>query len=303
MRHRWLVALAMALAGVAQASAQGWPSKPVRIIVPVTAGSATDVTARVVADHLAQQFGQPFVVENRTGAGGTTGMGYVAKSVEPDGYTILVHSAAFVIQPEIVDRKNPRMLELARDLRFADKSNHLLRLGLAFRKQHLHGHIPAQPGIVRREDRARAPLHRDIPHAVARETQAGRLEILEDGSRNPTALKRERHPAERHLAIEAHVLALLRGVAIDKSAIRAAEIFHYKLRVADDSEARVPAGNGLRFDDDLIFAILPDHVAAPPNQAPAHDSSFFGANNDFQGEARRMRHGWEREGTVTILRG
>src|SRR5882757_933498 len=99
MRHRWLVALAMVLAGVSQASSQNWPSKPVRIIVPVTAGSATDVTARLVADHLTQQLGQPFVVENRTGAGGTTGMGYVAKSVEPDGYTILVHSAAFVIQP------------------------------------------------------------------------------------------------------------------------------------------------------------------------------------------------------------
>jgi len=99
MRHRGLVALAMVLAGVSQALSQNWPSKPVRIIVPVTAGSATDVTARLVADHLTQQLGQPFVVENRTGAGGTTGMGYVAKSVEPDGYTILVHSAAFVIQP------------------------------------------------------------------------------------------------------------------------------------------------------------------------------------------------------------
>ena len=99
MRHRWLVAFAFALLNVAPAAAQGWPSKPVRIIVPVTAGSATDVTARVVAEHLQQQLGQPFVVENRTGAGGTTGMGYVAKSVEPDGYTILVHSAAFVIQP------------------------------------------------------------------------------------------------------------------------------------------------------------------------------------------------------------
>ena len=99
MRHRWLVALATLLASVSHAGAQGWPSKPVRIIVPVTAGSATDVAARVVADHLTQQLGQPFVVENRTGAGGTTGMGYVAKSVEPDGYTILVHSAAFVIQP------------------------------------------------------------------------------------------------------------------------------------------------------------------------------------------------------------
>jgi tripartite-type tricarboxylate transporter receptor subunit TctC len=71
----------------------------VRIIVPVSAGSATDVTARLIAEHLAQQLGQPFVVENRTGAGGTTGMGYVAKQVEPDGYTILVHSAAFTIQP------------------------------------------------------------------------------------------------------------------------------------------------------------------------------------------------------------
>jgi tripartite-type tricarboxylate transporter receptor subunit TctC len=99
MRHRWLVALAMVLAGASHTWAQGWPSKPVRIIVPVTAGSATDVTARVIADHLTQQLGQPVVVENRTGAGGTTGMGYVAKSVEPDGYTILVHSAAFVIQP------------------------------------------------------------------------------------------------------------------------------------------------------------------------------------------------------------
>jgi tripartite-type tricarboxylate transporter receptor subunit TctC len=99
MRHRWLVGIAIALAGISTASAQSWPSKPVRIVVPVTAGSATDVTARVIADHLAPLLGQPVVVENRTGAGGTTGMGYVAKQVEPDGYTVLVHSAAFVIQP------------------------------------------------------------------------------------------------------------------------------------------------------------------------------------------------------------
>ncbi len=99
MRHRWLVAGAVLLAGTCNAPAQSWPSKPVRIVVPVSAGSATDVTARLIADHLQQQLGQPFVVENRTGAGGTTGMGYVAKQVDPDGYTILVHSAAFTIQP------------------------------------------------------------------------------------------------------------------------------------------------------------------------------------------------------------
>src|SRR5438477_131279 len=96
---RWLATCAALLVSTTAAWAQGWPSKPVRIIVPVTAGSATDVTARIIAEHLAQQLGQPFVVENRTGAGGTTGMGYVAKQVDPDGYTILVHSAAFTIQP------------------------------------------------------------------------------------------------------------------------------------------------------------------------------------------------------------
>ena len=98
MLQRWLMACALTLAALTTASAQSWPSKSVRIIVPVTAGSAVDIAARTVAEQLASTFGQTFVVENRTGAGGTTGMGYVAKS-DPDGYTILVHSAAFVIQP------------------------------------------------------------------------------------------------------------------------------------------------------------------------------------------------------------
>jgi tripartite-type tricarboxylate transporter receptor subunit TctC len=82
MAHRWLAAGVILLTSICGASAQSWPSKTVRIIIPVSAGSATDVTARIVAEHLAQQLGQPFVVENRTGAGGTTGMGYVAKQVD-----------------------------------------------------------------------------------------------------------------------------------------------------------------------------------------------------------------------------
>ena len=103
MWQRWLVAGALALLGagpaLAQASQQAWPSRSVRFIVPVTAGSAVDITARTIAEQLSQQLGQTFVVENRTGAGGTTGMGYVAKAAEPDGYTVLVHSAAYAIQP------------------------------------------------------------------------------------------------------------------------------------------------------------------------------------------------------------
>ncbi len=99
MWQRWLCAGAVLLASAGPVLAQAWPTKSVRIIVPVTAGSAVDIAARTVAEQLSAQLGQTFVVENRTGAGGTTGMGYVAKSVEPDGYTILVHSAAYVIQP------------------------------------------------------------------------------------------------------------------------------------------------------------------------------------------------------------
>ncbi len=80
------------------AAAQGWPSRPVRVIVPVTAGSAIDITARTISDQLARQLAQTFVVENRTGAGGTNGATAVAKA-DPDGYTVLVHSSAVTIHP------------------------------------------------------------------------------------------------------------------------------------------------------------------------------------------------------------
>jgi len=99
MWPRSLIALALALvAASGSASAQGWPTKPVRVIVPVTPGSALDISARTVSDHLARQLNQTFVVENRTGAGGTTGATAVAKA-DPDGYTILVHSSAVTIHP------------------------------------------------------------------------------------------------------------------------------------------------------------------------------------------------------------
>ena len=80
------------------ASAQSWPTKSLRVVVPFTAGSATDTTARVVVERLSTQLGQTFVIENRPGAGGTIGVGVVARA-EPDGYTILVHSSSFTVTP------------------------------------------------------------------------------------------------------------------------------------------------------------------------------------------------------------
>jgi len=80
------------------ASAQTWPAKPLRVVVPFTAASATDTIARIVAERLGAQFGQTLVVENRPGAGGTIGVGTVARA-EPDGYTLLVHSSSFTVTP------------------------------------------------------------------------------------------------------------------------------------------------------------------------------------------------------------
>jgi tripartite-type tricarboxylate transporter receptor subunit TctC len=73
--------------------AQGWPIKPIRLIVPLTPGSATDLMAGLVMEQVSAQIGQPIIVENRPGAGNTIGMGAVAKS-DPDGYTILVQALA-----------------------------------------------------------------------------------------------------------------------------------------------------------------------------------------------------------------
>lgn len=71
------------------AHAQDWPQKPVRVVVPYGPGSSPDVLVRIINERLSTRLGQPFVVENRSGAGGNTGTEYVAKA-EPDGHTFLM---------------------------------------------------------------------------------------------------------------------------------------------------------------------------------------------------------------------
>jgi len=99
MRRSWIwVAACAACLVSSETLAQSWPIKRVQVIVPFTAGSATDIMARTVTQRLSEQLGQPFVVENRPGAGGTLGVGAVAKA-DPDGHTILVHSSSYTITP------------------------------------------------------------------------------------------------------------------------------------------------------------------------------------------------------------
>jgi len=91
---------ALLVAAATFANAQSYPDHPIRFIVPFTAGSGTDIVARTVAEPMSRALGQPIIIENRPGAGGTLGAAQVAKS-PPDGYTLLIHSAGHVANPSI----------------------------------------------------------------------------------------------------------------------------------------------------------------------------------------------------------
>jgi tripartite-type tricarboxylate transporter receptor subunit TctC len=96
----WILAATTVALHAHAASAQTWPSKPIRAVIPFAAGSFTDVLPRVVFDHVGRQLKQTIVVENRTGAGGTIGVAAVVRA-DPDGHTILANSSAHTIAPAI----------------------------------------------------------------------------------------------------------------------------------------------------------------------------------------------------------
>jgi hypothetical protein len=114
---RFALALAAALLATptlvaTQCLAQDYPTRPVKIIVPFGAGGPADVTARQIGNILQENFGQPFVIENRTGAGGVIGTLEAAKS-PPDGYTLLMMSNTQTANESLVPQ---RKYELMRDL-------------------------------------------------------------------------------------------------------------------------------------------------------------------------------------------
>ncbi|MGY3619573.1 tripartite tricarboxylate transporter substrate binding protein [Bradyrhizobium sp. USDA 10063] len=112
MSPRFVLALAALLLAGSSSVAQDYPSRPVRIIVPFGAGGPADVTARQIGNILQENFGQPFVVENRTGAGGVIGTQEAAMA-SPDGYTLLMMSNTQTANESLVPQ---RKYELMRDL-------------------------------------------------------------------------------------------------------------------------------------------------------------------------------------------
>jgi len=97
---RVLLAVMGVLAWVTASTAQGYPNKPVRVVVGFPAGGPTDVIARLVAQKLSDSLGHQFFVENIGGAGGNTASGQVARAT-PDGYTIMAISTGFVVNPSL----------------------------------------------------------------------------------------------------------------------------------------------------------------------------------------------------------
>ncbi|MBN8987257.1 MAG: tripartite tricarboxylate transporter substrate binding protein [Rhizobiales bacterium] len=95
-----LLAAALLLGGVPAASAQGYPNRPVRVVVGFPAGGPTDVIARLISQKLSDALGHQFFVENIGGAGGNTASGQVARAT-PDGYTVMVVSTGFVVNPSL----------------------------------------------------------------------------------------------------------------------------------------------------------------------------------------------------------
>ena len=87
--------------GFAGQAPQSFPTKPVRLIIPFTAGSATDLLARRIALKMTENWGQQVVVDNRSGGGGTLASNIVAKAT-PDGYTLLEHYINWLAEPHVI---------------------------------------------------------------------------------------------------------------------------------------------------------------------------------------------------------
>lgn len=90
-------------AGIGDVRSQAYPVKPMRLVVPASAGGTSDQLARVIAQSLAAAWGQPVVIENRPGAGGNVGFEFVAKS-PPDGHTLLMASVSFTSNPSLYSK-------------------------------------------------------------------------------------------------------------------------------------------------------------------------------------------------------
>src|SRR5436305_9216353 len=137
MRGKRFALALLAVLGATPGLAQDYPTHPVKIIVPFGAGGPADVTARQIGSILQENFGQPFVIENRTGAGGVIGTFEVSKAA-PDGYTLLMMSNTQTANESLVPASQ-RTYELMKDLAPIAPVNYSALLIV------VHPSVPAKP--------------------------------------------------------------------------------------------------------------------------------------------------------------
>jgi tripartite-type tricarboxylate transporter receptor subunit TctC len=140
--------LGLAMPAVAQ---DGYPTRPIRLIVPFLAGAGTDLSARIAAEALSARMGRPVVVENRAGAGGTVGSALVAQAA-PDGYTLLWGEAGGVtIQPILQRNPSYRQSDFTYVAKFAETGmSYVLSASVPAQSvAELRSHAAANPGRLR----------------------------------------------------------------------------------------------------------------------------------------------------------
>jgi tripartite-type tricarboxylate transporter receptor subunit TctC len=119
------LALGAALLAGRQAAAQAWPTRPIRMIVPFGIGGSADVAARFLAEPLQQALGQPVIIENRPGAGGTIGADQVAKAA-PDGHTLLLMSNTHTANETLLPNRPYVLLRDLAPVAFVNVAHHVL---------------------------------------------------------------------------------------------------------------------------------------------------------------------------------
>jgi tripartite-type tricarboxylate transporter receptor subunit TctC len=134
LKRRTLIAAGLALPAAARAQAPAWPQRPVRVIVPFGLGGSADVAARFLAEPLQAALGQPFVIENRPGAGAVIGTDAVAKSA-PDGYPLLLMSNTHTANETLIPNRPYRLMTDLAPVASINIAHHVLAV---------HPSIPAQ---------------------------------------------------------------------------------------------------------------------------------------------------------------
>ena len=213
------------------ALAQGYPAKPIRIVVPFPAGGTTDVVARLVGQRMSESMGQPVLVENRGGAGGQIGAAEVAKSAA-DGYTLLIHNITFPVSSVAAALQNRPMYNAEGD--FAGVSIAV----------HVPFVITAHPSVPARDLKELASLlqrDKSLKYSYGSTGPGSIMHVLGEAYSRAAAIEMTHVPFKGAAPLKQELLAGRINIGGDQLSTSLAEIRSGKLKaLAVSASARIP---------------------------------------------------------------